>query len=79
MTTTPPLKELAYDGCMEHKVGTMEVNRRWALPAAATEVLLGMCVCCGAPCLLDGFDERGVGFGLTLCSHCAPEEGLPTP
>ncbi len=70
MTTTPPLK--AYYGCLRHKVGTAEVNARWAMPIVATEVLLGMCRCCGGPLLLEGFDSRGVGYGPGLCSHCPP-------
>lgn len=61
---------LTFDGCVEHKVSTKDVNYRWALPGAKNHMRLGMCRCCFGPALVDSFDERGVGQGEMLCSRC---------
>ncbi len=67
MTTTAK----AYDGCAEHHVSTLEVNRRWAmLEGQPWNERTAMCRCCYGPALNDGYDERGVGQGEMLCSKC---------
>lgn len=68
-----------FDGCTEHRVGTMDVNARWKqLEGAGWNGRAAMCRCCYAPCLVDSYDARGVGQGELLCSRCRPlTEGAP--
>ena len=68
MTTPPPLHALY--GCLEHRVGTKDVNDRWANPAVDDAPLLAMCECCGGPMVLDRFDGLGIGYGSGRCSKC---------
>lgn len=68
--TTTEAPAAVFDGCVEHKVSTKEVNDRWALPVVKGHPMLAMCRCCYGPALVDEFDHRGVGQGEMLCSRC---------
>ncbi len=72
MTNPTAIPAKAFYGCIPHKVGTAEVNARWSQPVVQTEVLLGMCYCCGGPALIWGFDELGIGWTDGVCTACEP-------
>lgn len=59
------------DGCEAHHVQGKAVAQRWVVAERMPwNSATGVCRCCLGPCLLAGFDERGVGLGDSLCSRC---------